>query len=74
MRQVKKGGEYMIMYKTGDQCPLCGQPIKLTTKADLFALSAIAHLIGLNNVARTEQALKQAEEKRQQRLKGRHSL
>lgn len=64
----------MIMYKTGDQCPLCGQPIKLRSRMDLFALSVICHFTGLNDVARTEEALKRAEEERQKRLKGRHSL
>lgn len=24
----------MILYKTGDACPCCGQPIKLRSKAD----------------------------------------
>jgi len=57
----------MIMYKTGDPCPCCGQPIKLTAPADLYALSAIAHLLGLNDVARTEAALKAAEERRRER-------
>ena len=58
----------MIMYKTGDPCPCCGQPIKLTSQADLYALSAIAHLLGLNDVARTEAALKAAEERRKANL------
>lgn len=57
----------MILYKTGDPCPCCGQPIKLTAQADLYALSAIAHLLGLNDVARTEAALKAAEERRRER-------
>lgn len=34
----------MILYKTGDPCPCCGQSIKLKNAADLYALSAIAHL------------------------------
>lgn len=58
----------MILYKTGDPCPCCGQPIKLTAQADLYALSAIAHLLGLNDVARTEAALKAAEERRKAKL------
>lgn len=57
----------MILYKTGDPCPCCGQPIKLTAQADLYALSAIAHLLGLNDVARTEAALKAAEGRRRER-------
>lgn len=51
----------MILYKTGDPCSLCGQPIKTRHPADLYALSAIAHILGLNDVARTEQALAAAE-------------
>lgn len=58
----------MILYKTGDPCPCCGQPIKLTAQADLYALSAIAYLLGLNDVARTEAALKAAEERRKAKL------
>ena len=54
----------MILYKTGDPCPCCGQPIKLKNAADLYALSAIAHLLGLNDVARTEKALAAAEGRR----------
>lgn len=54
----------MIMYKTGDPCPCCGQPIKLTKSADLYALSVLAHFLGLNEVGRTEQALRAAEERR----------
>lgn len=57
----------MILYKTGDPCPCCGQPIRLTKQADLYALSAIAHLLGLNDVARTEAALKAAQERRGER-------
>ena len=58
----------MILYKTGDPCPLCGQPIKTRHPADLYALSAIAHVLGLNDVARTEQALATAEARREARL------
>ena len=58
----------MILYKTGDACPLCGQPIKTRHPADLYALSAIAHVLGLNDVARTEQALAAAEARREARL------
>ena len=58
----------MILYKTGDPCPLCGQPIKTRHPADLYALSAIAHMLGLNDVARTEQALAAAEARREARL------
>lgn len=54
----------MILYKTGDPCPCCGQPIKLRSRADLYAFSAIVHLLGLNEVGRTEQAIAQAEAKR----------
>ena len=54
----------MILYKTGDPCPLCGQPIKTRHPADLYALSAIALILGLNDVARTEQALREAESMR----------
>ena len=54
----------MILYRTGDPCPLCGQPIKTQHPADLYALSAIAHVLGLNDVARTEQALREAESMR----------
>lgn len=58
----------MILYKTGDPCPLCGQPIKTRHPADLYALSAIAHVLGLNDVARTEQALAAAAARREARL------
>ncbi len=54
----------MILYKTGDPCPCCGQPIKLRRSADLFAFSAIVHVLGLNDVARTEKAIAEAEAKR----------
>lgn len=60
----------MILYKTGDPCPLCGQPIKTRHPADLYALSAIAHLLGLNDVARTEQALREAESMRKRAAEG----
>lgn len=54
----------MILYKTGDTCPCCGQPIKLRSKADLYAFSVICEMTGLNNVGRTEAALKAAEARR----------
>ena len=54
----------MILYKTGDPCPCCGQPIKLRRSADLFAFSAIVHVLGLNEVARTEKAIAEAEARR----------
>lgn len=54
----------MILYKTGDACPCCGQPIKLRSKADLYAFSVICELTGLNSVGRTEAALRKAESKR----------
>ena len=54
----------MILYKTGDICPCCGQPIKLTSRADLYAFSVICCLLGLNDVGRTEAALRAAAERR----------
>ncbi len=57
----------MILYKTGDICPCCGQPIKLTNRGDLYAFSVICHLLGLNDVGRTEAALKAAAERREAR-------
>ena len=45
----------MILYKTGDACPCCGQPIKLRSK-----------LTGLNSVGRTEAALQEADRKRRE--------
>ena len=57
----------MILYKTGDTCPCCGQPIKLTNRGDLYAFSVICHLTGLNDVGRTDQALKDAEARRKAR-------
>lgn len=62
--KMEVAGMAMIMYKTGDPCPCCGQPIKLTKQADLYALSMLAHLLGLNEVGRTEQVLRAAEERR----------
>ena len=58
----------MILYKTGDTCPCCGQPIKLRGKAELYAFSVVCEMTGLNNVGRTEAALRRAEERR--RAKG----
>ena len=57
----------MILYKTGDACPCCGQPIKLTRKSDLWAFSVVCHVLGLNDVARTEDAVKRAEDRRMAR-------
>lgn len=56
----------MILYKTGDPCPCCGQPIKLKSKADLYAFSAICELTGLNSVARTQTALQEAAKTRRE--------
>lgn len=56
----------MILYKTGDACPCCGQPIKLRSKADLYAFSVICELTGLNSVGRTEAALQEAERTRRE--------
>lgn len=54
----------VILYKTGDRCPCCGQPIKLRGRAELYAFSVICQLTGLNSVGRTEAALRAAEERR----------
>lgn len=54
----------MILYKTGDPCPCCGQPIKLRSRTDLWCFSAVVHLLGLNEVARTEKAIAEAEARR----------
>ena len=54
----------MILYKTGDACPLCGQPIKTRHPADLYAFSLVCHLLGLNEVARNEDALQRAAARR----------
>ena len=54
----------MILYKTGDRCPCCGQPIKLTHPADLYAFSVVCHLTGLNDVARVDAAVQRAESRR----------
>ena len=54
----------MILYKTGDRCPCCGMPIKLTSAAELYAFSVVCHLTGLNDIARTEDAVKRAEDRR----------
>lgn len=61
----------MILYKTGDQCPCCGQPIKLIGKAELYAFSVVCEMTGLNNVGRTEDALRRAEERRKARSEAR---
>lgn len=53
-----------ILYKTGDTCPCCGQPIKLTSRTDLYAFSLICHLTGLNDVGRTNDAINRAEARR----------
>lgn len=57
-----------ILYRTGDTCPCCGQPIKLRSKVDLYAFSLICHLTGLNDVGRTERALAEAEARRKTAL------
>ena len=54
----------MIRYKTGDTCPCCGQPIKLTHPADLYAFSLVCHLLGLNEIARNEESLQRAAARR----------
>ena len=54
----------MILYKTGDKCPCCGMPIKLTGAAELYAFSLVCHFSGLNEVARTDEAIKRAEARR----------
>lgn len=54
----------MILYKAGDRCPCCGQPIKLTHPADLYAFSVVCHLTGLNDLARTDAAVQRAEARR----------
>ena len=55
----------MILYKTGDRCPCCGQPIQLRGRAELYAFSVICQLTGLNSVGRTEAALRRAEARRE---------
>ena len=57
----------MILYKTGDTCPCCGQPIKLRGQAELYAFSVVCEMTGLNNVGRTEAALNAAIERRRQK-------
>lgn len=37
------------LYKTGDPCPCCGQPIKWTDEHDLKMFSVLCRLIGLND-------------------------
>lgn len=54
----------MILYKTGDTCPCCGQPIKLRGKAELYAFSVVCEMTGLNEVGRTQRALEEAEARR----------
>ena len=53
-----------LLYKTGDACPCCGQPIKLTGRANLYAFSVVCYLTGLNDVGRTETAMSRAEARR----------
>ena len=37
------------LYKTGDPCPCCGQPIKWTDKDELLNFSLLCHLCGLRD-------------------------
>lgn len=67
----------MILYKTGDCCPCCGQPIQLKGSAELYAFSVVCEMTGLNNVGRTEAALREAirqREERKEALAGAHDL
>ena len=56
----------MILFKTGDPCPCCGQPIRLRRKADLYAFSAVVYLLGLDKVGRTDEAIREAEARREE--------
>ncbi len=47
----------MRILKTGDPCPLCGQPIRLADPDALRLLAAIADIVGLPE--RDEVALKE---------------
>lgn len=53
-----------IRYRTGDTCPGCGQPIKLTGRADLYAFSVVCCVLGLNDLGRTEKTIRGAEARR----------
>ena len=37
----------MKIYKTGDICPCCGQPIKLTDSDELFEFSVLVGVLGM---------------------------
>lgn len=37
----------MRIYKTGELCPCCGQPIKLTDPDELYAYSVFMGVLGL---------------------------
>lgn len=37
----------MRILKTGDPCPLCGQPIRTKDQQKLWLLAAIADIVGL---------------------------
>ena len=39
----------MRIYKTGERCPCCGQPIKLTDPEALFVYSTLIAELGLGN-------------------------
>lgn len=46
--QEAGGWDAMRLYRTGDICPLCGQPIRLTDPGELFWFSYMAiMLLGL---------------------------
>lgn len=39
----------MRMYKTGDLCPCCGQPIRHTDPGQLRRFSMLVHVMGLGD-------------------------
>lgn len=44
----------MKIYKTGDICPCCGQPIKLTDPDELYAFSVFVSILNLGLLAGRE--------------------
>ena len=38
----------MRIYKTGERCPCCGQPIKLTEPEALYVYSQLINALGLS--------------------------
>lgn len=44
----------MKIYKTGDICPCCGQPIKLTDPDELYAYSVFISILNLGLLAGRE--------------------